>query len=248
MIVAPGGQRDDGLGELGFGPAFGHRVDPLHDVAVAVGLQRREVERLGVGGQPDRHVELLEVSRCDPLAVGRGPRDRVDGLVERLALVGRDRRLELGLAHVDLPTRNRFDRRVGDRMILRERHFDLRRARIVLLVRDLEGERREAAGRRFGRCHADVRVRRRGQEQHDPGQQATEHDPTRHRDAPPLARCDGAHLCTRPTYRRIPRGGARVCCAQGTRRRVRRSGRGRSGRAPASGTRPAVTPRRNRCS
>ena len=73
------------------GAAGRRHVDPGHDLAVAVGLDRLERHRVGLRQRPDGQVEVLVLAGLDA-ARGRLPVDHRDVVGDLVAVVVRDRR------------------------------------------------------------------------------------------------------------------------------------------------------------
>ena len=65
-----GGELQGRRGVLGLGAAGGGLLDPADDLAVGVGLQRLEGERVGLGQRPDADLELVELAGGDAGAGG----------------------------------------------------------------------------------------------------------------------------------------------------------------------------------
>ena len=169
--------------KLGLGATLHGRLDPLDDLAVAIGLRRLEIELVDVPRQraaPHRE-ELVAVGRD----LSAGPGDLRDGL-RHLAELGLDRLRQRRLLDREGPSRlhEHADGRNG--MVSREHRFESNRGRVVLLGRDAEAELR---GRPFRSALGfDLDVSGRGTcDEHDESE--TEHRAEDH----PADRTPAAH-------------------------------------------------------
>ena len=147
VVVLVGGRadREHRRRVIGLRPARRRRLDPPHDVAVVVGLQRAELERRRAGRQR-RGERQLDLVLTGERAAGPGDPVRADGRG---------------------PARGVGDAHVGERLALGEDELDLVRARVVHLVGDGDRHRRRLSG--FGVVGGDLDVGERGarQGQHD---------------------------------------------------------------------------------
>ena len=172
-----------GAGLSGSGPPGVDSWTQLHLLAVAVGLDRREGQRVGVVGQADRDDELLEVTGLGAATGRRGPRHGVDRFAD-VTRVGVDLRRHRLRLHVERPARDGLHQRVGDRVIVGELHLDLGGIRTFFLVRHVEGELSVAPLRCRRRGDGDVRPRGRRADQHQDGDGSENNSDAAHRVPP----------------------------------------------------------------
>jgi alkylated DNA nucleotide flippase Atl1 len=141
------------------GRASSGNVDPGHDVAVAVGLDRLKRQVTGVLGElPGADLEVVVVVPGDGPA---GPGEPGDGVGDR-AIVGSDRGWECRSLDLGAPPGVLLDEHTDQRVIGREDHLDLGGLRVRLLVGHPEADRYIGRTRhRLVAVHGDVRRRRR---------------------------------------------------------------------------------------